>query len=345
MMRIDRKNRWLSALLYSGLGLFAWLLLAGYTNLSPATENVLKTRWGAIFLIVLFNALGFLTLRISEWLHVQYQLHAPGRWKIVLAVAGVLGMFFLVDYGFLVTGKLLAGSRHPFAFPNGGVRMLVVVWLVELAVLGLLLANRAMAQTLRLRQRAAELQRENNTARYTALQQQLNPHFLFNSLNTLIAEIEYDPARAVSFTRRLSEVYRYVLQVQNRPLVTLGEELRFADAFLYLHRVRLGDCLGCRTEIPDGMHEFRLPPLTLQLLIENVIKHNAITVSRPLEITISASEGWLTVSNPVRPKRGAESGGVGLQNLSNRCRIMLGRGIEVSRTDGCFTVKIPLSHE
>ena len=266
-------------------------------------------------------------------------------WKIVLAVAGVLGMFFLVDYGFLVTGKLLAGSRHPFAFPNGGVRMLVVVWLVELAVLGLLLANRAMAQTLRLRQRAAELQRENNTARYTALQQQLNPHFLFNSLNTLIAEIEYDPARAVSFTRRLSEVYRYVLQVQDRPLVTLGEELHFADAYLYLHRVRLGDCLGCRTEIPDGMHEFRLPPLTLQLLIENVIKHNAITVSRPLEITISASAGWLTVSNPVRPKRGAESGGVGLQNLSNRCRIMLGRGIEVSRTDGCFTVKIPLSHE
>lgn len=345
MMRIDRKNRWLSALLFSGLGLFAWLLLAGYTNLSPATENVLKTRWGAIFLIVLFNALGFLTLRISEWLNTQYLLHARRRWKIAVAYLAVLGMFLAVDYGFLVTGKLLAGSRHPFAFPNGGVRMLVVVWLVELAVLGLLLANRAMAQTLRLRQRAAELQRENNTARYTALQQQLNPHFLFNSLNTLIAEIEYDPARAVSFTRRLSEVYRYVLQVQNRPLVTLGEELRFADAFLYLHRVRLGDCLGCRTEIPDGMHEFRLPPLTLQLLIENVIKHNAITVSRPLEITISASEGWLTVSNPVRPKRGAESGGVGLQNLSNRCRIMLGRGIEVSRTDGCFTVKIPLSHE
>lgn len=345
MMRIDRKNRWLSALLFSGLGLFAWLLLAGYTNQSPGARAVLGTGWSAVFLIVLFNVSGFLTLRISEWLHAQYLLHAPRRWNIVLAVAGVLFMFFLVDYGFLVTGKLLAGSRHPFSFPNGGVRMLVVVWLVELAVLGLLLANRAMAQTLRLRQRAAELQRENNTARYTALQQQLNPHFLFNSLNTLIAEIEYDPTRAVSFTRRLSEVYRYVLQVQDRPLVTLGEELRFAEAYLYLHRVRLGDCLGCRVGISDGMRDFRLPPLTLQLLIENVIKHNAITVSHPLEITISASEGWLAVSNPVRPKRRTESGGIGLQNLSNRCRIMLGREIEVSRTDGCFTVKIPLSHE
>ena len=254
-------------------------------------------------------------------------------------------MFLAVDYGFLVTGKLLAGSQHPFTFPNGGVRMLVVVWLVEMAVLGLLLANRAMAQTLRLRQRAAELQRENNTARYTALQQQLNPHFLFNSLNTLIAEIEYDPARAVSFTRRLSDVYRYVLRVQRLPLVSLDEELCFADAYLYLHRVRLGDCLGCRMEIPDGMRECRLPPLTLQLLIENVIKHNAITSSHPLEIEIAVRDGWLTVSNPIRAKRGVESGGVGLQNLSNRCRMMLGSEIEVLRTEDRFTVKIPLSHE
>lgn len=344
-MNADRKNRWLSSVLFSGLGLFAWLLLTGYTDLSPATENVLKTRWGAAFLVVLFNVLGFLTLRISTWLNAQYLLHARRRWKIVTAYLGVLGMFLVVDYGFLVTGKLLAGSQHPFTFPNGGVRMLMVVWLVELAVLGLLLANRSMAQTLRLRQRTAELQRENNAARYAALQQQLNPHFLFNSLNTLIAEIEYDPAQAVSFTRRLSEVYRYVLQVQDRPLVTLDEELRFAEAYLYLHRVRLGDCLGCRMEIPDQVRECRLPPLTLQLLVENVIKHNAITASHPLQIDMTASSDWLTVSNPVRPKRSPESGGVGLRNLSNRCRIMLGCGIRVEAGDDRFTVKIPLGHE
>lgn len=344
-MNTDHKNRYLSGVLFTGLGLFAWLLLTGYTNLSPRSEAVLGTVWGAIFLVILFNALGFLTLRISEWLNAQYLLHARSKWKIVVAYLGVLGMFLAVDYGFLVVGKILAGSTHPFTFPNGGVRMLMVVWLVELAVLGLLLTNRAMAQTLRLRQRATELQRENNTARYTALQQQLNPHFLFNSLNTLIAEIEYDPAQAVAFTRRLSEVYRYVLQVQTRPLVSLGEELRFAEAYLFLHRVRLGECLDCRIAITDEERERCLPPLTLQLLIENVIKHNAITRSHPMHIEIVAGNGWLTVSNPINAKRGVESSGVGLQNLSNRCRMMLGHEIEIVHTESLFSVKIPLSHE
>lgn len=344
-MNTDRKNRWLSGVLFSGLGLFAWLLLTGYTELTPRTEAVLGTSWGAAFLVILFNVLGFLTLRISEWLNNQYLLHARRKWKIAAAYFAVLGMFFVVDYGFLVSGKLLAGSQHPFSFPNGGIRMLIVVWLVELAVLGLLLANRAMLQALHLKQQAVELQRENNTARYTALQQQLNPHFLFNSLNTLIAEIEYDPSQAVSFTRRLSEVYRYVLQVQDRPLVTLNDELRFAEAYLYLHQVRLGNCLNCQTQIPDDAREFRLPPLTLQLLIENVIKHNTITTSHPLQIEISASDDWLTVSNPICPKRNVISGGVGLKNLSNRCQIILNRKIEVYHTEKLFTVKIPLNHE
>ena len=87
----------------------------------------------------------------------------------------------------MVTAKLLAGASYPFTFPNGGWRILITVWLVELVILGLLLANRSMRNTLRLQQKAAALQKENNTARYTALQNQLNPHFLFNSLNTLIS--------------------------------------------------------------------------------------------------------------------------------------------------------------
>lgn len=350
-MNTDRKNRWLSGVLFSGLGLFAWLLLTGYTNLSPATEQVLKTPWGALFLAVLFNALGFLTLRISAWLNAQYLLHARRRWKIAAAYLGVLGMFFVVDYGFLVTGKLLAGAQRPFTFPNGGVRMLVVVWLVELAVLGLLLSNRAMAQTLRLRQRTAELQRENNTARYTALQQQLNPHFLFNSLNTLIAEIEYNPQGAVGFTRNLSDVYRYILTCQDKHLVSLHDEMGFVDTYVQLHRVRLGDCLTVDWQVADAIREeAQLPPLTLQLLVENIVKHNVISPSRPMTVTVEAltdGEGsaWLRVSNPVHPKLGAVSGGHGLKNLAQRYRLLCGKEIVVQKQENCFDVKVPLLYE
>lgn len=104
---------------------------------------------------------------------------------------------------------------------------------MELVILGLLLAFRAIREMLRLQQHTAALQEENNTARYVALQNQVNPHFLFNSLNTLIAEIEYNPRNAVEFTRNLSNVYRYVLQCQDKTLVTLGDELDFLDAFLF----------------------------------------------------------------------------------------------------------------
>ena len=339
------RNGLFPALLFTGLGCFAWFLLAGYTDLTPSAEAVLGSGWVCLFLVVLFNALGFLTLRVSAWLNRQYVLHVQRRWKVAAACMAVLAVYLLVDYGFLVVGKALVGARHPFAFSGGGVRILLVVWLVEVAVLGLLLSNRMMAQTLRLSQRAAELQAENNAARYAALQSQLNPHFLFNNLNALIAEIEYDPARAVSFTRNLSEVYRYVLQAQSRPLVSLGEELRFADAYLYLHVVRLGECLRCRVEVTDEERECRVPPLTLQLLIENVVKHNTITASRPMEIVVATDDGWLTVSNPIRPRQGVASEGVGLRNLSNRCRIMLGREIEVLRTSTSFTVKVPMSYE
>ena len=152
--------------------------------------------------------------------------------------------------------------------------------------LGLLLANRSIRNALKLQQQAAALQKENNTARYTALQNQLNPHFLFNSLNTLISEIRYNPANAELFTQHLSDVYRYTLQCQNQRLTTLREELDFLNSYVFLHRVRLGDCIYIDNRIPESCLEYQLPPLTIQLLAENVIKHNVIHMGKPMTIEL-----------------------------------------------------------
>lgn len=340
-----RKDKLRYGILFSGLGVFSYFLLVNYIEFPPDVADVLHSVGAIVFFIGAFNFLGYFTIKISTWLNNQYAVNIRSKGKIIFIYLLVILMFLFVNYGLVVMAKLIVGAAHPFTFPNGGIGIIIIVWLVELTILGLILVNRSMQNALELQQHAAALQKENNTARYTALQNQLNPHFLFNSLNTLIAEIEYDPRNAILFTKNLSNVYRYVLQCQDKPLVTLGEELEFMKAYLFLHEVRLGDCITYHSTLPsDGMEQM-LPPLTLQLLVENVIKHNSINSVKPMVIDIGIENGFLVVSNLIQPKKSAESAGIGLKNLSNRCRLITGKEVSISNESGIFTVKIPLSDE
>lgn len=338
-------NNLINGALFSGLGAFSYFLLVNYTSLAPHIADALYSNGGIIFFILVFNVLGYATLHLCAWIHTQYAVNLRSRWKIPVIYLTVMLLFLLLNYGLLVSAKLLAGTSSPLILQGNGWRLLIVVWLVELVILGLLLANRSIRSSLRLQQKAAILQSENDTARYTALQNQLNPHFLFNSLNTLIAEIEYNPMNAVHFTKHLSSVYRYVLQSQDKTLVALGEELEFMHSYLFLHEVRLGNCLTCSNDIPTQYADSMLPPLTLQLLAENVIKHNSITQSKPMTITIGIENEYLVVSNPIHPKKSSVSSGVGLQNLAKRSKLMSGKEIIVEKEKEIFIVKVPLLYE
>ena len=351
MKRADYMNVKLNTLLYvvlfSGLGIFSFLLLINYATFSDRVADILHSVSTLGFFILALNVLGYTTIRLSSWIDNQYALNLYRCWKLVSVYMVVMGMFFLLNYGLMVTAKLLAGASHPFTFPNGGWRILITVWLVELVILGLLLVNRSMRNTLKLQQEAAALQKENNTARYTALQNQLNPHFLFNSLNTLISEIRYNPANAELFTQHLSDVYRYILQCQNQRLTTLREELEFLNSYIFLHRVRLGDCIHIDNRIPKACLEAQLPPLTIQLLAENVIKHNVIHMGKPMTIELFylEKERELVVSNRMQAKKSATISGTGLKNLAARYRLLCNRDIVVENTLQKFTVKIPLLYE
>lgn len=340
-----RVNNILYGILFTGLGLFSYLLMVNYTNLPMYITEALQSVGAALFVILAFNILGFSTISLSSWINNQYTHYLTRRWKLVAIYSAVTVMLFVINYGLLVSAKLLVGAARPLIFPNGGERMLIIVWLVELVILGLLLANKSIQNALKLQREAARLQQQNDEAKYTALQNQLNPHFLFNSLNTLIAEIEYDPRNAVVFTRNLSNVYRYVLQSQTRPLVTLAAELEFATSYLFLHSVRLGDCIRWNSDIPAQYMESQLPPLTLQLLVENVIKHNSITLTKPMEINVSIEGHFLVVSNSVNPRKVSDSSGVGLENLRDRCRLILYKDIVIDAKSDIFTVKIPMLNE
>ena len=176
------------------------------------------------------------------------------------------------------------------------------------------------------------------------IQQQMNPHFLFNSLNTLISEIRYNPKNAELFTQHLSDVYRYTLQCQNQRLVTLQDELGFLDSYIFLHQVRLGDCIYVHNNVPDEWKEMKMPPLTLQLLVENVIKHNVIHSGKPMVIELCNVEEppTLIICNPIRPKKCGVVSGMGLKNLSARYKLLCNQDIVIENESDKFTVKIPL---
>ena len=337
-------NVLLYGLLFSGLGIFSYLLLVNYTELTPKVADVLYSKGAFVFFITAFNVLGYSTLRISSWINTQYALNIRHRWKIIVIYVAVILLFLLLNYSLLIAAKLLAGIDNLFTFSNGGWRILIVVWLVELVIVGLLLANRSIQNNLKLQQEAAKLQTENDTARYAALQSQLNPHFLFNSLNTLISEIRYNPKNAELFTQHLSDVYRYTLQCQNQRLVTLQDELGFLDSYIFLHQVRLGDCIYVHNNVPDEWKEMKMPPLTLQLLVENVIKHNVIHSGKPMVIELCNVEEppTLIICNPIRPKKCGVVSGMGLKNLSARYKLLCNQDIVIENESDKFTVKIPL---
>ena len=177
------------------------------------------------------------------------------------------------------------------------------------------------------------------------LKAQLDPHFLFNNLNVLRGLIQEDPAAANEFVTRLAALYRFLIRHQHEDVVPLAEELQFADEYVYLLRHRFGAAYEFRQQLPPAAEvaELLLVPGTIQLLLENAIKHNAGNEDAPLLISLEASATAITVHHARRPKRTpVESAGTGLANLRERYRLLFQQEIRVEARADSFTVTIPL---
>ena len=186
------------------------------------------------------------------------------------------------------------------------------------------------------------LERAKVQAELQSLEAQLDPHFLFNSLNTLAHFVDTDPRRARAFTELLADVYRLLLRNRRRELVPLADELAFAERYVELLRLRFGDGvrLAVRGAAPPGA---LVPPMALQALLENAVKHNEVHADSPLEVEITLADGSLEVANPRRPKRVPPvSAGVGLSNLAERTLRLTGRRLEVRADPERFAVALPL---
>lgn len=181
------------------------------------------------------------------------------------------------------------------------------------------------------------------SAKFDALKNQLDPHFLFNSLNVLTSLIEENPENAQKFTTSLSKVYRYVLEQKNKELVTVDEELSFAKTYMSLLKMRFEDSIIFEMPEKASNPESKVVPLSLQLLLENAVKHNMVTSSKPLHIKIYEDNGHLVVMNNLQPKQIVKkSSGVGLENIKQRYQLLSERKVIINQREKDFAVAIPM---
>lgn len=190
---------------------------------------------------------------------------------------------------------------------------------------------------------AEQLKKVSIEARFEALRNQINPHFLFNSFNVLSTLVYKDQDTAARFIEQLSSVYRYLLYNQDRKVVPLKDELAFIESYTYLLKIRFGENLAVQNEIKQKEEHLYVAPAVLQMLIENAIKHNVVSRKNPLQILLRLQNGAIEVTNNLQEKEvKEESTQTGLKNIRDRYVFLSDKQVVIEKSDTQFTVKIPL---
>lgn len=266
----------------------------------------------------------------------------PGALKV--AVAG--SMFFWVTAMLIVFYRL---GIIPFGESFFGIGVVMLVLSFGYVLFDHYRTTMHNAQTYALeletnKQKILKLEQATLLSRFEALKSQINPHFLFNSLGTLMDLIEEDRDMAVDFVQELSRVYRYLLVVRNKRLVDVSEELAFIESYAYLVSRRYESSVSIRIDIGKKHRDRRVPPLSLQLLLENALKHNVISARRPLIIEIYVEDdSRIVIRNNLQVKNVLEtSNKIGLDNLRNQYHFFTQEKVMVTSDDSYFTAKIPL---
>lgn len=192
-------------------------------------------------------------------------------------------------------------------------------------------------------QQKKRLEEEYNHILYQQLKNQINPHFLFNSLSVVIALMNKDINIATEYTHKLSNVYRYVLTHNEDDTISLSEEIDFISDYIEILQIRHGEGLQVCMDVIEDDYNKRIPPMSLQVLIENIVKHNIISSKHPLNISIYSEQPFIVVSNTVIPRIHSEKGmGIGLDNLKKKYKLIAEKDIIIESSDSNFRVKLPL---
>ena len=291
-----------------------------------------------LFLFLVFIAHRVISSLVNRRRFASFSSLTKGLIEAFLVVIStVILLYFVLHLPFFVIFPEIEIPADRVRFNN------VVMAIISLFFYYFVERQRSAKQLQKEMLRTARLQKENFQAQLQNLKNQVNPHFLFNSLNVLGSLIPANPEKATEFTTKLSEVYRAFLHNSDKELISLEEELQIARAYMYLIKTRFGDAIVFKVEIEESSKTYMLPPGALQTLLENAVKHNGSTRKDPLVIYVRTQDYQLVVSNKLRHRKAeAEGTGNGLQNIKNRYKYLSDQLPVFEKTKNEYIAKLPL---
>ena len=297
-------------------------------------------KWGTSMLYTI--AYWSTTRSIIIWFRRQYPGYEDTTKRLLYSAIAITVTFFIVSVLMGVLNIYVLKEQHPDGVTEMDFKVasFTIVALVSTIYESIFLYDRWKKSILE----AEKLKRDHIQSQLEGLKSQVNPHFLFNSLNTLTYIIPEDPNTAVKFVQKLSKVYRYILEIRDTKLIPLKEELSFLTAYIFLLKERFGKSIEVQIVIPKDIDHYKIVPLSLQILLENAIKHNIISAKQPLKIDIFMEGDYtLVVRNNLQKKRQAmPSTKVGLENIKSRYAFFSEEKVLITADDHYHTVRLPL---
>ncbi len=314
--------------------------LSGYYVLAGYQHFFLRLLRGSVLSLSAGFLIAYPDLYIIRYLNSL----APWGKRVLMRISLQLSFAVFISIVISTLITLFANWLKPYTEDFTGVliKNAMIYAVVNILLMSILEGWIYYSESSRARQIAENLEEELSQIRFEVLKSQINPHFMFNSLNVLSGLINTDVVKAQLFIDEFSQIYRYVLETIEQPVVTLDKELEFMRSYLFLQQIRYGENLTFNLNIPAGLLQMVVPPLSLQVLLENAIKHNIVNESKPLKIEIYSEETYLIVKNNIQPKISGTSTGLGLRNLVRRYALISKMEPSFQVVNNHYVAKIPL---
>lgn len=322
------------------VGLLIGVLVGYYILISEYQENETFSSTNVLIIscfgIVLANIIYFISSKLDKML--PWQKHVNNR--LLIGIVANFAIAYALVYGLLFSLNFF--SQNTILTSSILIKIAIVLFVLVLLYEIIYFALYSYYSYATLQIETVRQERKQIELQLKALKSQLSPHFLFNGLNTVSSLVFKDENKAEKFIRKLANMYNYTLKSYDVKLITVEEELEFVKSYIYLIQTRFNKSFTCTIQLDDTILKTKIPPLTLQMLVENAVKHNILTIKNPVNVTITSAENQLIVQNNITEKpTKITSFNIGLKNINARYLLLAQQGISSTNGEN-FTVKLPL---